>query len=65
MFDETWRFTAEPSGGTRLECCATYELRSGVIRRALGPALSELLNTSVKAFQARARQIYGAAPVSG
>ncbi len=64
-FDETWRFASGASGGTRLECQATYELRSGLIRVALGPALSDLLSTSVKAFQARARQIYGAASVSG
>nr|WP_294517297.1 type II toxin-antitoxin system RatA family toxin [uncultured Rhodopila sp.] len=64
-FDETWRFAGGPSGGTRLECHATYELRSGLIRMAMGPALSDLLSTSVKAFQARARQIYGAASVSG
>nr|WP_294504492.1 type II toxin-antitoxin system RatA family toxin [uncultured Rhodopila sp.] len=60
-FDETWSFADAPSGGTRLECHATYELRSGLIRMVLGPALSDLLGTSVKAFQARARQIYGSA----
>jgi coenzyme Q-binding protein COQ10 len=64
-FDETWRLAGGPSGGTRLECHATYELRSGLIRRALGPALSELLGTTVKAFESRAKQLYGdAASVS-
>jgi coenzyme Q-binding protein COQ10 len=60
-FDETWSFSPGPSGGTRLECHATYELRSGLIRMVLGPALADLLSTSVKAFQARATQIYGGA----
>jgi coenzyme Q-binding protein COQ10 len=65
-FDETWSFVAEPSGGTRLDCHATYALRSALIQRALGPALSDLLSTSVQAFQARAAQLYGrAASASG
>nr|WP_294543623.1 type II toxin-antitoxin system RatA family toxin [uncultured Rhodopila sp.] len=64
--DETWHFAAEPSGRTRLECQAIYELRSALIQRALGPALSDLLGTTVKAFEARATQLYGAAAsVSG
>jgi coenzyme Q-binding protein COQ10 len=60
MFDETWRFAASPSGGTRLECHATYKLRSALIQRALDPALSDMLSTTVKAFEVRARQLHGA-----
>ncbi len=65
MFDETWRFADGPSGGTRLECHATYALRSALIQRALSPALSDLLGTTVKAFEVRAGQLYGAAAYVG
>jgi coenzyme Q-binding protein COQ10 len=58
-FDEAWTFAAISSGGTRLQCQATYELRSGLLRVALSPALSDILGTTVKAFEARARTLYG------
>jgi coenzyme Q-binding protein COQ10 len=65
-FDETWDFAPAPAGGTHLDCHATYQLRSALIQKALGPALSDLLSTTVKAFEVRARQLYrGAASVSG
>lgn len=59
-FDETWSFAGIPSGGTRLECQATYELRSSLLRTALSAALAGLLGTTVKAFETRARLLYGA-----
>jgi coenzyme Q-binding protein COQ10 len=60
-FDETWTFAAGPGGGTRLGCHATYELRSGLVRLALGNALQDVLGTTVKGFEARARRLYDAA----
>jgi coenzyme Q-binding protein COQ10 len=59
-FDETWSFTGIPSGGTRLGCNAKYELRPGLIRLVLGEALHDVLDATVKAFEARARQLYAA-----
>jgi|tagenome__1003787_1003787.scaffolds.fasta_scaffold20851405_2 coenzyme Q-binding protein COQ10 len=60
-FDEVWSFTAMPSGGTRLGCHATYEVRSALLRLGLGAALPGMLATTVKGFEARARQLYGQA----
>jgi coenzyme Q-binding protein COQ10 len=58
-FDEAWTFAPGPLGGTRLRCEATYELRSAVLRVGLGTVLGEILAATVRAFQARARQMYG------
>jgi coenzyme Q-binding protein COQ10 len=59
-FDETWSFAETPAGGTRLGCHATYELRSGLVRLALGDALHDVLDATVKAFEVRARLLYAA-----
>jgi coenzyme Q-binding protein COQ10 len=60
-FDERWSFTENAAGGVRLGCHATYELRSGLVRLVLGGALHDVLDATVKAFEARARQLYAAA----
>jgi coenzyme Q-binding protein COQ10 len=60
-FDETWTFDGSASGGTRLGCHAAYELRSGLVRVVLGGALQDVLDATVKAFEARARQLYASA----
>jgi len=60
-FDQAWRFTPTASGGTCLGCHATYEVRSALLRLGLGAAPPEMLATTVKGFEARARQIYGQA----
>ncbi|PPQ28481.1 hypothetical protein CCS01_24415 [Rhodopila globiformis] len=61
MFDQAWHFTPIASGGTRLGCHATYEVRSGLLRLGLGAALPEMLATTVKGFETRAGQLYGPA----
>jgi coenzyme Q-binding protein COQ10 len=58
-FDQAWSFTPIGSGGTCLGCHATYEVRSVLLRLGLGAALPEMLASTVKGFEARARQLYG------
>jgi coenzyme Q-binding protein COQ10 len=59
-FDETWTFASRSSGGTRLQCHATYAFRSGLLQAALNAALSDILGTTVTAFESRAKQLYDA-----
>ena len=61
-FTDTWSFTARPSGGTHLQCRTVFEFRSAVLRLTLGTVLGEVLNATVRAFEARARALYGGGP---
>jgi coenzyme Q-binding protein COQ10 len=60
-FEPAWSFVPISSGGTRLGCHATYEVRSTLLRLGLGTALPDMLATTVKGFEARARQLYARA----
>jgi coenzyme Q-binding protein COQ10 len=62
-FSDEWTFLETSSGGTRLQCHSQFEFKSGLLRSVLGLALGEILRTTVRAFERRARQIYGPAPL--
>ena len=58
-FTDDWSFADAPGGGTRLRCRTEYEFRSALVRATLGAVLGEVLHSTVRAFEARARQLYG------
>lgn len=60
-FDEQWKFTAGPHGGTHLQCRTNFQFRSGLLRMALDTVLGDVTRRTIKAFEARALKLYGAA----
>jgi coenzyme Q-binding protein COQ10 len=58
-FDDQWSFTDGPDGGTKLQCRTEFQFKSNLVRIAMDATLGEVLKTTVQAFQARARQLYG------
>ena len=61
-FNEQWDFAEGPSGSTHLHCRAEYDFRSHLLKLALNEAMRDVLAGTVKAFQQRARQLYGEPP---
>jgi coenzyme Q-binding protein COQ10 len=62
-FSDEWTFLETSSGGTRLQCHSQFEFNSGLLRSVLGLALGEILRTTVRAFERRARHLFGPAPL--
>jgi coenzyme Q-binding protein COQ10 len=58
-FTELWTFSPLPAGGTRLRSSTDYEFRSQLMRRVLDARFNELQRTTMRAFAARARMLYG------
>jgi coenzyme Q-binding protein COQ10 len=59
VFNEQWDFTPGPSGSTHLQCRAEYQFRSHLLELALNETMRDVLSATVKAFQQRARHLYG------
>jgi coenzyme Q-binding protein COQ10 len=57
-FTEQWSFAAKPSGGTTLRSTTEFTLRSGLLRALLSAAFGELQVATLRAFRARARELY-------
>jgi coenzyme Q-binding protein COQ10 len=55
-----WRFTPDPRGGTLVEFKVDFEFKSRALALVMGGVFSELVHRMVGAFEARARQLYGA-----
>jgi coenzyme Q-binding protein COQ10 len=58
-FNEVWTFAGAPHGGTILASATEYEFRSAFMRRALDAKFNDLQHATIRAFQARARVLYG------
>ncbi|MGP0094138.1 MAG: type II toxin-antitoxin system RatA family toxin [Xanthobacteraceae bacterium] len=60
-FDQRWTFTPAPDGGTTVEYQSTVELRSRVAQHLIRALFDErqIAETTVNAFERRARQICG------
>ncbi len=57
-FTEQWSFAANPSGGTTLRSSTEFSLRSFLLRPVLSAAFGELQAATLRAFKARARELY-------
>jgi coenzyme Q-binding protein COQ10 len=55
-----WRFKPK-DGGTEIEFFIDFKFRSRILEKMIGPLFSKATDKMTTAFQARARQIYGAA----
>jgi coenzyme Q-binding protein COQ10 len=58
-FTDVWTFRDGATGGTRLACRSDFEIRSILLRGPLTAVLGEVLSTTMRAFQARAKSLYG------
>ena len=63
-FAQDWRFTANPAGGSILNCDTTYDIRSVLLRTTLEGAFGTLTHATLHAFSLRAAQLYGTSSVS-
>jgi coenzyme Q-binding protein COQ10 len=61
-FTELWTFAPRGDGGTHLSSRTEYTFRSNMLRRALDSRFNALQGATMRAFAARARALYGAAP---
>lgn len=55
-----WSFTPHPSGGTEIDFFVDFEFHSKVLQTLIGALFHEALRRLVGAFEARAKQLYGA-----
>ena len=55
-----WQFTAHASGGTEIDFFVDFEFHSKMLQALIGALFHEALRRLVGAFEARAKQLYGA-----
>jgi len=55
-----WEFIAQPEGGCLIDFYVDFEFRSRVLQKLIGLLFNEAVKRMVGAFEARARQLYGA-----
>ncbi len=66
--DNHWIFEATPEGGCRIDFFVDFEFRSRMLQKLIGVLFNEAVRRMVAAFEARAKQLYGApaaAPAPG
>jgi coenzyme Q-binding protein COQ10 len=56
----SWRFLTAPDGGCIVDFHVEFEFRSKVLQTLIGLLFDEAIRRMVAAFEARARQLYGA-----
>ena len=57
--DGEWRFKVLREDACRIDFNLSYEMRSGLLAKVLGPVFSQIAQTMVDAFVKRAEQVYG------
>jgi coenzyme Q-binding protein COQ10 len=60
-----WSFTAQPDGGCVIDFYVDFEFRSRMLQKLIGLLFNEAVKRMVSAFEARARQLYGAPDGAG
>lgn len=55
-----WTFTPQPGGGCRIDFHVDFEFRSRMLQKVIEVLFNEAVRRMVAAFEARARQLYGA-----
>jgi coenzyme Q-binding protein COQ10 len=54
-----WKFTDRPEGGCDVEFFVDFEFRNALLRRVIGAVFDQAMHRIVKAFETRARELYG------
>ncbi len=60
-----WSFAAQPDGGCLIDFYVDFEFRSRMLQKIIGLLFNEAVKRMVSAFEARARQLYGAPDAAG
>lgn len=54
-----WEFTDLPQGGCEVRFFVDFEFRNAILRRVIGVVFGEAMHRIVRAFEERAKQLYG------
>lgn len=54
-----WQFTDLPQGGCEVKFFVDFEFRNAILRKVIGVVFSEAMHRIVRAFEDRARALYG------
>ncbi len=60
--DNHWLFEPQPDGSCILDFYVDFEFRSRMLQKIIEVLFNEAVRRMVRAFEGRARQLYGAAP---
>lgn len=55
-----WNFTELPDGGSKVEFFVDFEFRNAILGKVIGVVFHEAMTRIVRAFEDRARALYGA-----
>ena len=55
-----WEFADRPEGGCEVRFFVDFEFRNAILRRVIGVVFGEAMSRIVRAFEDRARVLYGA-----
>ena len=54
-----WSFVDRPDGGCRVDFFVDFEFKNMILQRLIGVVFSEAMSRIVRAFEERARKLYG------
>lgn len=54
-----WVFTDRPEGGCRVDFTVDFEFKNMILQRLIGVVFGEAMSRIVRAFEARAKTLYG------
>lgn len=54
-----WHFTALPDGGCKVDFFVDFEFRNALLGKVIGVVFGEAMSRIVRAFEARAKALYG------
>lgn len=57
-----WTFVDRPEGGCHIEFFVDFEFRNAILQRLIGVVFHEAMSRIVRAFETRARNLYGESP---
>ena len=57
-----WAFAERPDGGCEVSFFVDFEFRNAILQKLIGVVFDEAMRRVVRAFEARAAELYGAAP---
>ena len=57
-----WSFADRQEGGCEVTFFVDFEFRNAILQKIIGVVFDEAMRRVVRAFEARAAQLYGAAP---
>jgi coenzyme Q-binding protein COQ10 len=63
--DNHWNFVAQPGGSCLIDFHVDFEFRSRMLQKVIAMLFNEAVKRMVGAFEARARQLYGAPGEAG